>query len=96
MMASKSWRCADKSCGRPGADKAHQVQVTALDPVDSDVQLELFDTTHEAHDQINAVMDTVNRRYGELALAPARLLNRSSMPNVIAPAWKPFGHRKTI
>ncbi len=74
----------------------HQVQVTALDPVDSDSQLELFNTTDEAHDQINAVMDAVNRRYGELALAPARLLNRSSMPNVIAPAWKPFGHRQTI
>jgi len=74
----------------------HQVQVTALDPVDSGSQLELFDATDEAHDQINAVMDAVNRRYGELALAPARLLNRSSMPNVIAPAWKPFGHRQTI
>ncbi|HYQ72047.1 MAG TPA: DNA polymerase IV [Gammaproteobacteria bacterium] len=74
----------------------HQVQVTALDPVDSGSQLELFDTTDEAHEQINTVMDAVNRRYGELALAPARLLNRSSMPNVIAPAWKPFGHRKTI
>ena len=74
----------------------HQVQVTALDPVDSGNQLELFDTTDEAHEQINAVMDAINRRYGELALAPARLLNRSSMPNVIAPAWKPFGHRQTI
>jgi nucleotidyltransferase/DNA polymerase involved in DNA repair len=28
--------------------------------------------------------------------ARARLLNRSSMPNVIAPAWKPFGHRQTL
>jgi DNA polymerase-4 len=74
----------------------HQVQVTALDPVDSGSQLEFFDATDEAHDQINALMDAVNRRYGELALAPARLLNRSSMPNVIAPAWKPFGHRQTI
>jgi DNA polymerase-4 len=74
----------------------YQVQVTALDPVNSDVQLELFDTTNEVRDQINAVMDAVNRRYGELVLAPARLLNRSSMPNVIAPAWKPFGHRQTI
>jgi DNA polymerase-4 len=74
----------------------HQVQVTALDPVVSGNQLELFGTTDEAHDQVNAVMDAVNRRYGELALAPARLLNRSSMPNVIAPAWKPFGHRQTI
>jgi len=74
----------------------HQVQVTALDPVENGLQLELFDAPDEVHEQINAVMDAVNRRYGELALAPARLLNRSSMPNVIAPAWKPFGHRQTI
>ena len=41
-------------------------------------------------------MDQVNRKYGEFTLAPARLLQRSSMPNVIAPAWKPSGHRETI
>jgi DNA polymerase-4 len=41
-------------------------------------------------------MDQVNQRYGEFILAPARLLNRSDMPNVIAPAWKPEGHRQTI
>jgi len=74
----------------------HQVQVTALDPIDRDSQLELFAVMDDTQDEVNAVMDAVNRRYGELALAPARLLNRSSMPNVIAPAWKPFGHRKTI
>lgn len=73
----------------------HQVQVTALDPADGS-QLELFDAPDETHERINAIMDSVNRRYGELTLAPARLLNRSSMPNVIAPAWKPFGHRQTI
>jgi DNA polymerase-4 len=74
----------------------HQVQVTALDPVDSGSQLELFAAMDAPRDDVNAVMDAVNRRYGELVLAPARLLNRSSMPNVIAPAWKPFGHRQTI
>jgi DNA polymerase-4 len=74
----------------------HQVQVTALDPVDSGSQLELFASLDNARDEVNAVMDAVNRRYGELVLAPARLLNRSSMPNVIAPAWKPFGHRQTV
>lgn len=74
----------------------HQVQVTALDPVDSGCQLGLFAPLDDARDEVNAVMDAVNRRYGELVLAPARLLNRSSMPNVIAPAWKPFGHRQTI
>jgi DNA polymerase-4 len=74
----------------------HQVQVTALDPVDSDKQLELFDAMDEEQREVNAVMDEINRRYGEFALAPARLLQRSSMPNVIAPAWKPYGHRQTI
>jgi DNA polymerase-4 len=74
----------------------HQVQVTALDPVPSGGQPELFDGEDAARREVNEVVDDVNRRYGELVLAPARLLNRSSMPNVIAPAWKPFGHRQTI
>lgn len=77
----------------------HQVQVTALNPHSITGQLTLFDNNDDdvhlgkTHHQ---VMDNINQRYGELCLAPARLLNRSSMPNVIAPAWKPFGHRQTI
>jgi DNA polymerase-4 len=74
----------------------HQVQVTALDPQPAAVQLELFAEPLPNHSGSNRVMDAINMRYGEFALAPARLLNRSSMPNVIAPAWKPFGHRKTV
>ena len=74
----------------------HQVQVTALDPLPAHAQLELFGGNSDHQDAANAAMDAVNDRYGEFALAPARLLNRSSMPNVIAPAWKPFGHRQTI
>ena len=76
----------------------HQVQVTALDPHSITGQLLLFETNDavvsgKTH---HHVMDNINQRYGELSLAPARLLNRSTMPNVIAPAWKPFGHRQTI
>jgi DNA polymerase-4 len=74
----------------------HQVQVTAFDPVNTGNQLQLFDVLDAEQREVNAVMDAVNRRYGEFALAPARLLGRSSMPNVIAPAWKPYGHRQTI
>jgi DNA polymerase-4 len=74
----------------------HQVQITALDPVEAGSQLELFDATDATQQAVNAVMDAVNERYGQLVLAPARLLNRSSMPDVIAPAWRPFGHRKTV
>jgi DNA polymerase-4 len=74
-----------------------QVQITALDPKSSQQQLELFsEGAPQDHRNKNKVMDAINTRYGEFALAPGRLLDRSSMPNVIAPAWKPFGHRKTI
>ena len=74
----------------------HQVQVTALEPVEAGNQLELFDVTNSVQRAANNVMDAVNERYGQLVLAPARLLNRSGMPDVIAPAWRPFGHRKTV
>jgi DNA polymerase-4 len=74
----------------------HQVQVTALDPVAAGNQLELFDAPDAEQREANAVMDAINRRYGEFTIAPARLLRRSRMPNVIAPAWKPYGHRQTI
>lgn len=74
----------------------HQVQVTATDPRPLQNQQDMFAVDTSKKDASNNAMDNVNNRYGEFVLAPARLLNRSSMPNVIAPAWKPFGHRQTI
>ena len=74
----------------------HQVQITALKPQANHYQYELFQETNPQQDNCNKVKDCINNQYGEFTIAPARLLNRSSMPNVIAPAWKPFGHRKTV
>ena len=76
----------------------HQIQVTALDPRPAAMQMDLFSTQAEdkKHQQLNITMDNINQRYGEMTLSPARLLNRSDMPNVIAPAWKPDGLRQTI
>ena len=73
-----------------------QVQVTALDPQPMNNQLGLFEVHDERHDVLNRVMDQINQRYGEFTLAPARLLGRSTMPNVIAPSWKPSGHRQSV
>lgn len=73
-----------------------QVQVTALDPKQANLQIDMFEQVNEHKQYINAVMDQINAQYGEFTLSPARLLKRSSMPNVIAPAWKPDGHRQTI
>ncbi len=74
----------------------YQVQIIAMDPQPSNQQADLFETDKIRQGQLNQAIDDINYRYGEFALAPARLLRRSSMPNVIAPAWKPFGHRETI
>lgn len=73
-----------------------QVQVTALDPRPDQGQFDLFCEEENKFHKLNRVMDDINRRYGEFTLAPALLLKRSDMPNVIAPAWKPYGHRQTI
>lgn len=73
-----------------------QIQVTALDPVHGGQQLDFFAQTNDKRDQVNAVVDNINDRFGEFMIGPAPLLLRSNMPNVIAPAWKPGGHRQTI
>lgn len=73
-----------------------QIQVTAQDPHTHGDQLDLFSQIDDKRQKLNRVKDEINIRYGEFAIAPAPLLERSSMPNVIAPAWKPSGHRQTI
>lgn len=74
----------------------HQVQVTATDPRHVSAQPDMFAPYDPRHEALNRVMDGINDKYGEFTLAPAPLVKRSSMPNVISPAWKPFGHRQTI
>ena len=73
-----------------------QIQITALDPKIEKMQLDLFSAPRTQQNNVNQLLDAVNQRYGEFMLAPARLLNRSKMHNVIAPAWKPDEHRQSI
>lgn len=73
----------------------YQVQITALAPQPAGIQPGLFDAANEAT-ALHAVQDRINARYGEFALAPARLLQRTDAPNVIAPSWRPTGLRQTI
>jgi DNA polymerase-4 len=78
-------------------ETCRQVQVIAMNPV-SCVQLELFSDNglKQKRSDLNETVDAINTRYGEFTVAPTRVIGRSEMPNVIAPAWKPDGHRKTI
>jgi DNA polymerase-4 len=72
------------------------VQVTASQLRTASGQLELF-PAENTHIQCRTdAIDRINRRYGEFTVAPATLLERSTMPNVIAPAWRPDGHRQHI
>jgi DNA polymerase-4 len=73
-----------------------QVQITALDPKPGGQQSDLFEEDDDDRMRLNTVMDRINDKYGEFTLAPGNLINRSDMPNVISPAWKPYGHRQTI
>ncbi len=73
-----------------------QIQVTALDPNAEGLQLDFFSEPDTKREKINHVIDDINDKFGDFTIAPAPLLFRSTMPNVIAPAWKPDGHRQTI
>jgi DNA polymerase IV len=73
-----------------------QIQVTAVNPQQVHLQLDFFEQLDEKRQQLNMAVDAINQRFGEFTIAPLPLLQRSSMPNVIAPAWQPDGHRQTI
>lgn len=77
--------------------EARQVQIVALSPTECRQQDLFLDNTHQIkREKINQAIDKINERYGEFTVAPMPVIGRSEMPNVIAPAWKPTGHRKTI
>ncbi len=73
-----------------------QIQVTALDPGPALYGGDLFQRPNERRRRLHTAIDAVNARYGEFTLMPAPLLERSDMPNVIAPSWRPSGHRNTV
>jgi len=76
----------------------YQVQITALNPRQENSQMDLFidPQMNKQQKTVNALVDSINNRYGESTLGPGRLINKSEMPNVIAPSWKPVGHRQSI
>lgn len=73
----------------------YQVQITAVDPNVS-YQFDLFESNKTQKNKLHDAIDNINDAYGEFTVTSARLLQRSKMPNVISPAWKPSGHRQTI
>lgn len=100
------FECARRLLDEQWQDQAvTQVQITATHIKDTNGQLDLFpadaagspgDSAELRRTRRALAIDRINARFGEFTLAPAELLARSSMPNVIAPAWRPDGHRQHI
>ncbi len=73
-----------------------QIQITAQDPVFSHIQKELFSAEESHAQKLNHIIDKINQKFGNHAIIPAPLLNRTKMNDVIAPAWKPSGVRESV
>lgn len=75
----------------------YQIQVTALNPTKVNIQQCLFTEKNNNHNNISEIIDFINNKYGDNLLLPARLkLDQNDSPDVIAPAWRPSGHRKSV
>jgi DNA polymerase-4 len=74
----------------------YQIQVTALNPMPVNIQKDLFQDEEKNNTSLNHTIDAINQKYGAYTISPAQLLNRTKMHDVIAPAWKPQGWRRSV
>ena len=74
----------------------YQVQVTAINPIQKNIQPDFFDQQIK-HNNHLSVVDYINERFGSDIVRPARLKPAIyDSPDVIAPAWRPNGYRKSV
>ena len=71
-------------------------QVTVAQRCPASGRLDLFSSADARTANRFSAVDRIYTRYGKFTVAPAILLERSTMPHVIAPAWRPEGHRRYI
>ena len=74
----------------------YQIQVTAINPIQKNIQADLFNQMTEK-DNCLRVVDGINKRFGKDIVGPARLKpDIQDSPDVIAPSWRPKGYRKSV
>ncbi len=74
-----------------------QVQVTALHPIRKNIQIDIFNQENNKNIVLDQALDNINDKFGSDAIKPARLMSdNTDSPDVIAPAWRPNGHRKSV
>jgi DNA polymerase-4 len=74
-----------------------QVQVTALNPVRNNIQMDIFNQEKNENLVLEQALDNISDKFGPNAIKPARLMSDDKdSPDVIAPAWRPVGYRKSV
>jgi DNA polymerase-4 len=79
-----------------------QIQVTAINPTAENSQKDLFEDSENNENSENKntalmqAMDAINHKYGAYTISPAQLLHKTHINDVIAPAWKPQGVRRSV
>ncbi len=74
----------------------YQIQVTAINPSSGNAQKDFFQGDDTKNKALLKAMDKINQKYGDYTVSPAQLLNKTNMNDVIAPAWKPQGWRRSV
>tara|TARA_B100001778_G_C18540129_1_gene607843 strand:- start:43 stop:1278 length:1236 start_codon:yes stop_codon:yes gene_type:complete len=74
----------------------YQVQVTAINIKPMNMQKDLFAVNCDKNTDIDYTIDSINNKFGDLMLRPARLCNKLQTPDVISPSWRPTGHKKSL
>ena len=74
----------------------YQVQVTAVNPMKKNIQTDLFNQQADQNKCLK-VIDDINEKFGQDIVQPARLkCDTYDSPDVIAPAWRPKGYRRSV
>ena len=74
-----------------------QVQVTALNPIKKNIQIDIFNQEKNENTILDRALDSISDKFGPDAIKPARLMSDDKdSPDVIAPAWRPSGYRKSV
>ena len=75
----------------------YQIQVTALNPNEKNRQNDFFNQNNKDNSILDRALDKINDRFGQDTVKPARLKSEDTdSPDVIAPAWRPVGFRKSV
>jgi DNA polymerase-4 len=75
----------------------YQVQVTALNPLKKNAQMDIFSEDNDKSEVLDQALENIYDKFGPETIKPARLISdHTDSPDVIAPAWRPSGHRKSV